>query len=146
MAFAAARSEWHSYRILLRHRDVALHLAQCDRELKSHNQVIIPCHFFASNVSVLLNKRMLTEFLLGLFHSLRHAFATLSFIAETFLFLYVGMDALDIEKWEFASDRFIYACTFSHVVVRYLTLVYNFLFAKAEISLFPFSAPVNPSA
>jgi len=34
----------------------------------------------------------------------KHAFATLSFIAETSLFLYVGMDALDIEKWEFASD------------------------------------------
>jgi len=34
----------------------------------------------------------------------KHAFATLSFIAETFLFLYVGMDALDIEKWKFASD------------------------------------------
>jgi hypothetical protein len=28
----------------------------------------------------------------------------LSFIAETFLFLYVGMDALDIEKWKFTSD------------------------------------------
>ncbi|KAJ1697176.1 hypothetical protein LUZ63_005688 [Rhynchospora breviuscula] len=34
----------------------------------------------------------------------KHAFATLSFIAETFLFLYVGMDALDIEKWTLASD------------------------------------------
>lgn len=34
----------------------------------------------------------------------KHAFATLSFIAETFLFLYVGMDALDIEKWNLASD------------------------------------------
>ncbi|AQK45623.1 Sodium/hydrogen exchanger 2 [Zea mays] len=30
----------------------------------------------------------------------KHAFATLSFISETFLFLYVGMDALDIEKWK----------------------------------------------
>ncbi|KAF5463461.1 hypothetical protein F2P56_019373 [Juglans regia] len=30
----------------------------------------------------------------------KHAFATISFIAETFLFLYVGMDALDIEKWK----------------------------------------------
>ncbi|KAL3538008.1 hypothetical protein ACH5RR_001374 [Cinchona calisaya] len=30
----------------------------------------------------------------------KHAFATLSFIAETFIFLYVGMDALDIEKWK----------------------------------------------
>ncbi|KAG1365182.1 Sodium/hydrogen exchanger 2 [Cocos nucifera] len=35
----------------------------------------------------------------------RHAFATLSFIAEIFLFLYVGMDALDIEKWKVASNR-----------------------------------------
>ncbi|KAK2987067.1 hypothetical protein RJ640_004793 [Escallonia rubra] len=30
----------------------------------------------------------------------RHVFATMSFIAETFIFLYVGMDALDIEKWK----------------------------------------------
>ena len=36
----------------------------------------------------------------------RHAFATLSFVAEIFLFLYVGMDALDIEKWRFVSDRY----------------------------------------
>ncbi|XP_038988548.1 sodium/hydrogen exchanger 1-like [Phoenix dactylifera] len=34
----------------------------------------------------------------------KHAFATLSFIAEIFLFLYVGMDALDIEKWKVASN------------------------------------------
>jgi len=34
----------------------------------------------------------------------KHAFATLSFLAETFIFLYVGMDALDIEKWRFVSD------------------------------------------
>ncbi|KAL4365899.1 hypothetical protein AHAS_Ahas07G0152200 [Arachis hypogaea] len=35
---------------------------------------------------------------------LRHVFATLSFIAEIFIFLYVGMDALDIEKWRFISQ------------------------------------------
>ncbi|CAM8922886.1 unnamed protein product [Rhodiola kirilowii] len=29
----------------------------------------------------------------------KHAFATMSFISETFIFLYVGMDALDIDKW-----------------------------------------------
>lgn len=34
----------------------------------------------------------------------KHSFATLSFVAEIFIFLYVGMDALDIEKWKFVSD------------------------------------------
>ncbi|RCV25517.1 hypothetical protein SETIT_5G173100v2 [Setaria italica] len=41
----------------------------------------------------------------GLCNGTRHAFATLSFIAEIFLFMYVGMDAFDIEKREFAGDR-----------------------------------------
>ncbi|XP_031284196.1 sodium/hydrogen exchanger 4 isoform X2 [Pistacia vera] len=30
----------------------------------------------------------------------RHIFEMMSFVAETFIFLYVGMDALDIEKWK----------------------------------------------
>ncbi|MED6132146.1 monovalent cation:H+ antiporter, CPA1 (nhx1) [Stylosanthes scabra] len=34
----------------------------------------------------------------------RHAFATFSFVSEIFIFLYVGMDALDMEKWKYASD------------------------------------------
>ncbi|KAK9282389.1 hypothetical protein L1049_005306 [Liquidambar formosana] len=34
----------------------------------------------------------------------KHAFATMSFVAEIFIFLYVGMDALDIEKWRSVSD------------------------------------------
>ncbi|KAF8015044.1 hypothetical protein BT93_H0744 [Corymbia citriodora subsp. variegata] len=33
----------------------------------------------------------------------KHAFATMSFISEIFIFLYVGMDALDIEKWRSVS-------------------------------------------
>ncbi|KAK8654303.1 hypothetical protein V6N13_128274 [Hibiscus sabdariffa] len=33
----------------------------------------------------------------------KHAFATLSSISEIFIFLYVGMDALDIEKWRVVS-------------------------------------------
>nr|AAK27314.2 sodium/proton exchanger [Citrus x paradisi] len=33
----------------------------------------------------------------------KHTFATLSFVAEIFTFLYVGMDALDIEKWRFVK-------------------------------------------
>nr|ALP46547.1 vacuoloar Na+/H+ antiporter 2 [Eschscholzia californica] len=34
----------------------------------------------------------------------KHTFATLSFMAEIFIFLYVGMDALDIEKWKFVRS------------------------------------------
>uniref|UniRef100_A0A7N0UEI1 Cation/H+ exchanger transmembrane domain-containing protein n=1 Tax=Kalanchoe fedtschenkoi TaxID=63787 RepID=A0A7N0UEI1_KALFE len=34
----------------------------------------------------------------------KHTFATMSFIAEIFIFVYVGMDALDIEKWKLVSD------------------------------------------
>lgn len=33
----------------------------------------------------------------------KHVFATFSFVAESFIFLYVGMDALDVEKWRFVS-------------------------------------------
>ncbi|KAJ8534424.1 hypothetical protein K7X08_016152 [Anisodus acutangulus] len=36
--------------------------------------------------------------------STRHAFEAMSFIAETFIFLYVGMDALDIEKWKMSKQ------------------------------------------
>ncbi|KAF0904616.1 hypothetical protein E2562_035870 [Oryza meyeriana var. granulata] len=36
----------------------------------------------------------------------RHIFATLSFIAETFILLYVGMDALDIDKWKTSETSF----------------------------------------
>ncbi|KVH94428.1 Cation/H+ exchanger [Cynara cardunculus var. scolymus] len=34
----------------------------------------------------------------------RHTFATMSFIAEVFIFLYVGMDSLDVEKWRFVDN------------------------------------------
>uniref|UniRef100_A0A0D9XUR8 Cation/H+ exchanger transmembrane domain-containing protein n=1 Tax=Leersia perrieri TaxID=77586 RepID=A0A0D9XUR8_9ORYZ len=41
----------------------------------------------------------------------KHAFATFSFISETFLFLYVGMHALDMEKWKIkiVGERYRYA-------------------------------------
>ncbi|KAA8526891.1 hypothetical protein F0562_008880 [Nyssa sinensis] len=35
-----------------------------------------------------------------------HMFAAISFIAETFIFLYVGMDALDIEMWKMSKLSF----------------------------------------
>ncbi|XP_076953084.1 sodium/hydrogen exchanger 3-like [Bidens hawaiensis] len=34
----------------------------------------------------------------------KHTFATMSYIAEVFIFLYVGMDSLDVEKWRFIND------------------------------------------
>lgn len=34
----------------------------------------------------------------------KHTFATMSFISEIFIFMYVGMDALDVEKWKFVND------------------------------------------
>ncbi|KAH9652124.1 Sodium/hydrogen exchanger 4 [Citrus sinensis] len=37
----------------------------------------------------------------------RHTFAMMSFIAETFIFLYVGMDAFDIEKWRMSKLSFV---------------------------------------
>lgn len=56
-----------------------------------------------------LKFRLIKTFMLALcnlaqWHPTRHTFATLSFIAEIFIFLYVGMDALDIDKWRFISD------------------------------------------
>ncbi|XP_078165805.1 Na+/H+ (sodium hydrogen) exchanger 3 isoform X2 [Carex rostrata] len=35
----------------------------------------------------------------------RHIFAAMSFMAETIIFLYVGMDALDIDKWKKSETR-----------------------------------------
>ncbi|XP_068660960.1 sodium/hydrogen exchanger 1-like isoform X2 [Aristolochia californica] len=35
----------------------------------------------------------------------RHVFGTISFIAEIFIFLYVGMDALDLSKWKASKAR-----------------------------------------
>ncbi|MCD7463506.1 hypothetical protein HAX54_050748 [Datura stramonium] len=47
---------------------------------------IVMSHYTWHNVTT--NSKVSTE----------HAFATLSFIAEVFIFLYVGMDALDMEN------------------------------------------------
>ncbi|KAK3423885.1 hypothetical protein EUGRSUZ_F00635 [Eucalyptus grandis] len=47
-----------------------------------------------------------------------HVFAMMSFVAETFIFLYVGMDALDIEKWKMTKLR-----DFTRHL-RYLTYAY----------------------
>ncbi|PKI77465.1 hypothetical protein CRG98_002071 [Punica granatum] len=50
----------------------------------------------------------------------RHVFSMMSFVAETFIFLYVGMDALDLEKWKMSTlrraDR-LSSITFKHQVI-----------------------------
>ncbi|KAL9318538.1 hypothetical protein ACSQ67_015055 [Phaseolus vulgaris] len=56
--------------------------------------------FYLSGILTVFFVELLCLIIPGIMHS----FATLSFVAEIFIFLYVGMDALDIEKWKFVSD------------------------------------------
>ncbi|CAN6479193.1 unnamed protein product [Victoria cruziana] len=75
----------------------------------------------------------------------RHTFAAMSFIAETFIFLYVGMDALDIEKWKMtkSSLRVIFGiCSATLLLVLLgraafvfpLSALSNYMSAKEENS------------
>ncbi|KAI5014928.1 hypothetical protein ZWY2020_056318 [Hordeum vulgare] len=43
----------------------------------------------------------------------KHIFMTLSFIAETFIFLYVGMDALDLDKWKTTQASLVFSVIIS---------------------------------
>nr|AFC91768.1 Na+/H+ antiporter [Glycine max] len=53
----------------------------------------------------------------------KHSFATLSFVAEIFIFLYVGMDALDIEKWKFVVSDSPGSVATSSVLLGLILLV-----------------------
>lgn len=50
----------------------------------------------------------------------------MSFVAETFIFLYVGMDALDIEKWKMSKLRY-------YSFFLYMQDSSNLYFRKLEI-------------
>ncbi|GMG99691.1 hypothetical protein Nepgr_001531 [Nepenthes gracilis] len=67
----------------------------------------------------------------------KHSFATISFISETFIFLYVGMDALDIDKWKESKAS---AGTSIAVSATLLALVLigraSFVFPLANLSNF----------
>ncbi|XP_068661749.1 sodium/hydrogen exchanger 1-like [Aristolochia californica] len=52
----------------------------------------------------------------------KHTFATMSFIAELFIFLYVGMDALDIEKWRFVKSSPGKSCAVSAILLALLLI------------------------
>jgi sodium/hydrogen exchanger 8 len=66
----------------------------------------------------------------------KHAFATMSFIAETFIFLYVGMDALDLDKWKMATT------TVGQSFGLFSTLVVLILVGRGAV-VFPLSALSN---
>ncbi|KAJ8440123.1 hypothetical protein Cgig2_003448 [Carnegiea gigantea] len=66
----------------------------------------------------------------------KHAFATMSFISETFIFLYVGMDALDIDKWRESNSS---AGTFLAVSSTMMALV---LIGRAAF-VFPLANVLN---
>ncbi|KMT12877.1 hypothetical protein BVRB_4g089680 [Beta vulgaris subsp. vulgaris] len=66
----------------------------------------------------------------------RHIFATMSFIAETFIFLYVGTDVFDMEKWKMTKMGF------GTLVGIYTTVVFLILLGRAAF-VFPLSAISN---
>ncbi|KAK6229812.1 hypothetical protein SCA6_018763 [Theobroma cacao] len=66
----------------------------------------------------------------------RHIFAMMSFVAETFIFLYVGMDALDMEKWK------ITRLSFGTLMASFGTIVFLILLGRAAF-VFPLSAFTN---
>lgn len=66
----------------------------------------------------------------------RHVFAMMSFITETFIFLYVGMDALDIEKWKMTK------LSIGNLMGIYSSLILLILLGRAAF-VFPLSAIAN---
>ncbi|KAI5058154.1 hypothetical protein GOP47_0026324 [Adiantum capillus-veneris] len=66
----------------------------------------------------------------------KHAFATMSFICETFIFLYVGMDVLDMDKWKLTDVRV------PEAVGILSTLMCTILLGRAAF-VFPLSALSN---
>ncbi|XP_057529458.1 sodium/hydrogen exchanger 4 [Amaranthus tricolor] len=66
----------------------------------------------------------------------RHIFASMSFIAETFIFLYVGTDVFDMEKWKMTK------LGFRTLVVIYTIVVVLILLGRAAF-VFPLSAISN---
>ncbi|ONM17600.1 Sodium/hydrogen exchanger 2 [Zea mays] len=73
-------------------------------------------YLFGSNTILGVASGLLSAYTIKKLYFGRHAFATLSFISETFLFLYVGMDALEIEKWKIVGQ------TYRHTLSLFLSL------------------------
>ncbi|KAG7037348.1 Sodium/hydrogen exchanger 4, partial [Cucurbita argyrosperma subsp. argyrosperma] len=75
---------------------------------------------------------ILTVFFCGV---IMHVFSMMSFVAETAIFLYVGMDALDIEKWKITKlSLWKLVCTYSITVFLILLGRAAFVFPLSAIS------------
>lgn len=57
----------------------------------------------------------------------------MSFVAETFIFLYVGMDAVDIEKWKMSKLKYYFLNEFNP---NPILLSENFFFASFQMCTF----------
>ncbi|MCO5581441.1 hypothetical protein L7F22_035325 [Adiantum nelumboides] len=66
----------------------------------------------------------------------KHVFATMSFICQTFIFLYVGMDVLDLDKWKLTDVRI------PEAVGILSTLMCTIILGRAAF-VFPLSALSN---
>ncbi|KAG6646182.1 hypothetical protein CIPAW_08G175600 [Carya illinoinensis] len=77
----------------------------------------------------------------------KHAFATLSFVAEIFIFVYVGMDALDIEKWRFVSGIVVVYVIFQKKIpgtsVAVSSILLGLIMAGRAAFVFPLSFLIN---
>lgn len=66
----------------------------------------------------------------------KHSFATMSFIAETFIFLYVGMDALDMQKWRMTKSS-------PRTIIGIFSSVMSLILLGRAAFVFPLSALSN---
>ncbi|KAA8523600.1 hypothetical protein F0562_010023 [Nyssa sinensis] len=93
-------------------------------------------YLFSTSTALGVAAGLLTSFVLKGLYFGRHVFAAMSFIAETFIFLYVGMDALDIEKWKISK------LSFGISLGIYSTVTLLILLGRAAF-VFPLSAFSN---
>lgn len=68
--------------------------------------------------------------------TIKHGVSAMSFVAETFIFLYVGMDALDVEKWKFVVNSL-------DTSVRVSAILLGLVLVSRAAYVFPLSFLVN---
>ncbi|KAL0658503.1 hypothetical protein Bca4012_079088 [Brassica carinata] len=79
-------------------------------------------HSTDREVALMMLMTYLSYMLAELFDLSGIPFGTLSFLAETFIFLYVGMDVLDIDKWRIVRDSLGTSVAVSSILIGLLML------------------------